>query len=69
MLYADDTVLVYVGTKFDELTDHVHNRLRNTLDCCNSDKLSLNLLNFVRTSSGKFGKKIKLTEVFITGMK
>ena len=44
ILYADDTVLVYVGTNLEELTDHVNNRLRNILDWCNCNKLSLNPL-------------------------
>ena len=28
-LYADHTVLVFVGTSLEELTEHVNNRLRN----------------------------------------
>ena len=32
ILYAEDTVLVYVGTTLEELTDHVKSRLRNILD-------------------------------------
>ena len=32
ILNADDTVLVYVGTNLEELTDHVNIRLRNILD-------------------------------------
>ena len=44
ILYADDTVLVYVGINLEELTDHEHNRLRNILDRCNCNKLSLNPL-------------------------
>ena len=31
-LYADDVVLVFVGTHLEELTDHVNCRLRNILD-------------------------------------
>ena len=42
ILYADDTVLVYLGTSLQELTDHVNKRLRNTLERCNCKKLSLN---------------------------
>ena len=44
ILSADDTVLVYVETKLEELTDQVNNRLRNILDWCNWNKLSLNPL-------------------------
>ena len=45
VLYADDPVLVCVRTNLEELTDHGSNRLGNTLDWCNCNKLSLNLLN------------------------
>ena len=38
MLYADDTVLVYVGTNLEELTDLVSNSLQNTLGWCNCYK-------------------------------
>ena len=44
IVYADDTVLVYVVTNFEELTDHANNTLRNILDWCNCNKLSLNPL-------------------------
>ena len=44
ILYADDTVLVYVGKNLEELTDHVNRRLRNLLHWSNCNKLSLNLL-------------------------
>ena len=40
-LYADDTVLVYVGTNMEELTDYVNSRLRSTVYWCNCNKLSL----------------------------
>ena len=38
MLFADDTVLVHVGTKLEEVTDHVIRRLRNLLDWYNCNK-------------------------------
>ena len=44
LLYADDTVLVYIGTNLEELNDHINNRLRNILNWCNCNKLSLNPL-------------------------
>ena len=44
ILYAEDTVLVYVETNLEELIDHVNNRLRNILVWCNCNKLSLNPL-------------------------
>ena len=40
ILYADDTVLVHVGTNLDKLTDHVNSRLRNILVWCNCNRLS-----------------------------
>ena len=43
-LYAADTVLVYVGTTLEELTNNVNTRLQNILDLCNCNKLSLNPL-------------------------
>ena len=42
ILYADDTVPVYVGKKLEELTDHVSSRLRNILDWCSCNNLLLN---------------------------
>ena len=39
--YADNTVLMYVGTPFEELTDHANSRIRTILDWCKSNKLSL----------------------------
>ena len=44
IIYADDTVLVYVGTTLEELTDHVNSRLRNIVDWCNCNNFSLNPL-------------------------
>ena len=44
ILYADDTVLVYLATNLEELTNHVNNRLRNILYWCNCNNLSLNPL-------------------------
>ena len=44
ILYANETVLVYVGTSLEELADHVNSRLGNTLDWYDSKKLSLNPL-------------------------
>ena len=41
-LYADDTVLVFVGVSLEELIDHVNVRLHITLDWCKCNKLSLN---------------------------
>ena len=41
-LYADDTVLVYVGNSLDDLANHVNNKLRNVVDWCNCNKLALN---------------------------
>ena len=34
ILYADDTVLVYVGISLGELTAHINNRLRIILKMC-----------------------------------
>ena len=42
ILYADDTVLVYVGTSLEMLTEHVNSRLREIFEWCNCNKLSLN---------------------------
>ena len=42
ILYAEDTVLVYVGTSLEMLTEHVKSRLREILQWCNCNKLSLN---------------------------
>ena len=44
ILFADDTVLVYEGTKLDEITENINNRLRNILNWCNCNKLSLHPL-------------------------
>ena len=44
ILYADDTVLVYVGKNLEELTNHVNSRLRDILHWCSCNKLSLNPL-------------------------
>ena len=41
ILYADDTMLVYVGTFLEMLTEHVNSRLREIFECCNCNKLSL----------------------------
>ena len=42
ILYADDTVLLFVAKSLEELTDHVDNRLRSILEWYNHNKLSLN---------------------------
>ena len=36
------TVLVFVGTSLEILTDHVNSRLREIFELCNCNKLSLN---------------------------
>lgn len=41
-LYADDTVLIFVGTSVEELIDHVNNRLRSIIEWCKCSQLSLN---------------------------
>ena len=41
-VYADDTVLVYVGTSLEMLTEHVNSRLREIFEWCNCNILSLN---------------------------
>ena len=42
ILYADDTVLVYVGTSLDMLTENVNSRLRETFKWSKCNNLSLN---------------------------
>ena len=45
ILYADDTVLVYVGISLEKLTAHVSDRLRNISEWCKCNKFSLNPSN------------------------
>ena len=42
ILYADDTVLVYVGTSLEMLTENVNCRLSEIFECCYCKKMSLN---------------------------
>ena len=42
ILHADDTVLVFVGTSLEMLTEHLTSRLREILEWCNCNKLSFN---------------------------
>ena len=42
ILYADDTVLVYVGKSLEMLAEHVLSRLREIFELCNCNKLFLN---------------------------
>ena len=44
ILYADDMVLVCVGTSLEELTEQVNNISYHTLEWCNYNNLSLNFL-------------------------
>ena len=41
ILNADDTVLVYVGTSLEMLTEHVNSQIREILEWCNRNNLSL----------------------------
>ena len=42
ILCADDTVLVYVGTSLEMLTERVNSPLREIFEWCKCNKLSLN---------------------------
>ena len=42
ILYVNDAVLVYVDTWIEQLTEQFNNVLHDTLEWCNSKKISLN---------------------------
>ena len=42
ILYADDTVLVFVGTSLEMLNEHLNSWLREIFEWCNCNKLSFN---------------------------
>ena len=42
ILYADDSVLLYVGTSLEEFIQHSNNRFRDTLEWCNCNEIKLN---------------------------